>query len=106
MNPIQVEFEDINKPYSEGEIKERIRKGWHIAGQVLVSHGSGLSTPNNPDGKVGVAPCHVWVANTMAIPAAQVAAIVVQSESKDELVQNLFGMPLDQLEQQMQEVLE
>ena len=102
MQPIAIDAVPINKPYTKDELEGRFLQGFQLVGQVLLKTGSGLSTPDNPDGKVNVEPCHLWVANQVMIPAQLVAQVILQSESKDHLCQNLFGMTLDQLEENME----
>lgn len=101
MDPIQVDLIPIGHPFTEEELRDRMAQGWHIAGQVMVAKGGGLVTPDNPEGKANVMPCNIWIINRMMVPADLVGRAVLQSESRDQLCQALFNMPLAQLEESL-----
>ena len=101
---VDVQAVPLDAAFTEEELRDQFfKRGYQLAGQVLVRKGSQIATPDNPDGKQTAMPCNIWVTNVAMIPAPMLAEAILQSESKDMLCQKLFNMTLDQLEQEMME---
>jgi hypothetical protein len=97
MEPIEIIPEAIDTLLTQDELKKRIKDGWQLVGQVLLQEGSSIATPDNPTGQRRAMPVNVWVLNRFLIPAHQLAQTLLQSESKDELCEAIFGTSLEQL---------
>ena len=53
--------------------------------------------------KAEIVPATVWVAHPFLVPAGQVAEVLLESESKDELCETLFDMTLEELRDALEE---
>lgn len=95
---MSIKYEDVSTPVTKEEFESRLLGGWYIFGQVNIKDDSGLSTPSNPDGRVKVTPCNIWVHGPSLLPAGMVAQVLLKSESKDELCEVLFEKTLEELE--------
>lgn len=102
MKPI-VKPVPLNNPIPESDLRSMIEQGWELWGQAIVELSpGGVATMDNPEGHALRQPCHILVRNPLKIPAAYAAQILLESESKDDLCESLFGMTLEQLQQEME----
>jgi hypothetical protein len=88
---------------AQEEVEDLLMRGYDILGQLpVVLKQGGVATPDNPEGERVVEPCTVWVANPFMIPAGQIAEVLLESESKDELCAMLFDMTLEELRDELE----
>lgn len=82
----KVKLHPINSPVNAEILQEYLDSGWSYLGQFLTM-----------DDNNEVSMAHAWAAHPYTITVTRVAQIVLESESKDELSEKLFGMPLEEV---------
>lgn len=111
-----IELRPIQEPMDEKEVVGRLQAGWIIAGQILVSKGNGVATPDNPTGQV-MAPCNIWILPEPMVPISEVYQVLLNAAEQYKesgpgmlalgyISHLLIGMTIEDLQQKLEEYLE
>jgi len=102
MRPFKTLLVPLNKPMTREEISQLVNQGWSLYGQVVWEKRANLATVDNPEAQSDYIPCNLWVLHTGMMPSYMVAQTIIESESKEDLCQQLFGASEDELAEMME----
>ena len=93
-----IDFTPVMKPLSPEELLGRLQRGWTIAGQVLLQQGSGVATPDNPNGATAV-PVNVWTLPEPMVPLGELISTLLAMDKAVEMGQLAPGQVLESFAQ-------